>query len=61
MGRSSAFRWSVAEDFWVGTFSTGTMGSFQPELTDTQARAAKSASSAGETLLRVRGSLVDTV
>jgi hypothetical protein len=33
MGFSGAFPWSASENFWVGTFLTGTTGSFQPELT----------------------------
>ena len=33
LGFSGASRWSASESFWVGTFSTGTMGTFQPELT----------------------------
>ena len=33
LGRLGASRWSAAKIFWVGTFSTGTMGNFQPELT----------------------------
>jgi len=28
-----ASRWSAAASFRVGTFSTGTMGNFRPELT----------------------------
>jgi len=33
VGFSGASRRSASENYWVGTFSTGTMGSFQPELT----------------------------
>ena len=33
LGFSDASRWSASENFWVGTFSTETMGTFQPELT----------------------------
>lgn len=33
LGFSGASHWSASGNFWVDTFSTGTMGSFQPELT----------------------------
>jgi hypothetical protein len=33
LGRLGASRWSAVTTFRVGTFSTGTMGNFQPELT----------------------------
>jgi len=41
LGFSGASRRSASESFWVGTFSTGTMGTFQPELTMRRAGTAR--------------------